>query len=104
VPSDFKNLGSIIRKERDRLWRTSPGLCLQSLWEQAAGAEIAASTEVRSFREGVMTVSGQSGGWACELQLAAADLTARLNQLKPPEAVREIRFIHRAQTRGNSRK
>ena len=32
-----------------------------------------------------MTVSCQSGGWACELKLAATELTARLNALGPPE-------------------
>jgi predicted nucleic acid-binding Zn ribbon protein len=102
--SKYKSIGAIIRGERERLWRTSPGLGLQSLWEQAAGADIAASTEVRSFRDGVMTVSCESGGWACELQLTAAELTARLNALRPPEAVKEIRFVHQARGGGKSRK
>ncbi|MDO8736704.1 MAG: DUF721 domain-containing protein [Thermoleophilia bacterium] len=100
----FKNIGSIVRKERDRLWRTSPGLCLQSLWEQAAGAEIAASTRVDTFKDGVMIVSCKSGGWACELKLSANDLTRRLNALDPPEEVREIRFVHQARGTGKSRK
>ncbi len=104
MAADFKSIGSIIRREQKRLWRTSPGLGLQSLWEEAAGADIAANTEVRSFRDGVMTVSCESGGWACELNLAAAELTARLNALGPPEAVAEIRFVHRARGGGKSRK
>ena len=104
MASSFKSIGSIIRRERKRLWRTSPGLGLQSLWEKVAGADIAAHTEVRSCRDGVMTVSCQTGGWACELQLAAADLTARMNALDPPEPVREIRFVHQARGGGNFRK
>lgn len=100
----YRNIGSIVRKERDRLWRTSPGLCLQSLWEQAAGTEIAASTRVETLREGVMTVSCESGGWACELKLSATELARRLNALDPPEEVREIRFVHQARGKGKSRK
>jgi len=90
--------------ERERLWRTSPGLCLQSLWEQAAGAEIAANTRVDTFRDGVMTVVCESGGWACELKLSANDLARRLNALDPPERVQEIRFVHQARGGGKSRK
>ncbi|MBI5870870.1 MAG: DUF721 domain-containing protein [Actinobacteria bacterium] len=100
----YRNIGSIVRRERDRLWRTSPGLCLQSLWEQAAGAEIAASTAVEAFSEGVMVVSCESGGWACELKLSATELTRRLNDLDPPVEVKEIRFVHQARSKGKSRK
>lgn len=100
----IKNIGPIVRRERERLWRTSPGLCLQGLWEQAAGSEIAASTNVVSFKEGIMVVSCESGGWACELKLSAADLTRQLNALDPPERVREIRFVHQARGTGKSRK
>ncbi len=100
----LKSIGSIVRGEQKRLWRTSPGLGLQSLWERAAGAEIAANTEVRSFHNGVMTVSCKSGGWACELGLNAMELTAELNALNPPEAVTEIRFVHEARGRGKSSK
>jgi len=102
--ASFKNIGSIVRRERERLWRTSPGLCLQSLWEQAAGAEIAASTSVVSLKEGVMVVSCESGGWACELKLSAAELTRRLNALDPPVEVSEIRFVHQARGTGKSSK
>ncbi|MCL4474072.1 MAG: DUF721 domain-containing protein [Actinobacteria bacterium] len=103
-PSRYKSIGAIIRNEKQRLWKTSPGLGLQSLWTQAAGADIGEHTEVRSFREGVMTVSCDSGGWACELGLAAAELTERMNAMSPPEKVKEIRFVHQARGSENSRK
>ncbi len=103
-PPGYKSIGSIIRSEKKRLWQTSPGLGLQGLWRRAAGDEIAANTEVKSFREGVMTVSCRSGGWACELGLAASELAGRMNALNPPETVREIRFVHRARGTGKSRK
>jgi predicted nucleic acid-binding Zn ribbon protein len=94
--SDFKKLGAIINQERDRIWKESPALQLQSLWGDAVGHDIAANTRVKSLRNGVMTVSCSSGTWACELKLSADQLTERVNQLQPPEKVSEIRFIHRA--------
>lgn len=93
-----KLLGDIIGRERDRIWKQSPALELQSLWAEAAGRQIASSSRVRSLRNGVLTVSCDTGAWACELRLAAIELARRVNGLKPPEEVREIRFIHRART------
>lgn len=94
--SDFKRLGALVGKERDRIWKHSPDLELQSLWARAAGGQIAANTRVRSLRGGVLTVTCESGAWACELRLSSDDLTGRINGLEPPEKVREIRFIHQA--------
>lgn len=102
--TEFRRLGTIIEKERKRLWKTSPGLGLQALWEQAAGQDIARHTSVRSLRDGVVTVSCDSGGWACELRLAAAELAQCLDALGPPAEIREIRFVHQAQGGWKSRK
>lgn len=102
--SEPVKLGSLIKSEREKLWNNSPGLGMQSLWEQVAGAEISANTRVKSHRSGVLTISCDSSGWACELSLAAADLMARLNDAGPPEAISELRFVHRAHTGRKSRK
>ncbi len=104
IMSEFKEVASIVDSEKERLWRSSPGLGLQALWKEAAGADIAAHASVRWFRDGVMTVSCASGGWACELRLAAGDLIARINALGAPEKVREIRFVHQAQASWKSSK
>lgn len=96
--ADLKQLGSIIGRERDRIWKRSPALELQSLWTEAAGGQIAANTSVRSLRGGVLTISCATGAWACELRLSAARLVDRINGLQPPEPVREIRFIHKARS------
>ncbi len=93
---EFKKIAALVGKEKERLWQESPGLGLQALWQQAAGADIAAHSFVRAFRDGVITVGCASGGWACELRLAAGELTARMNALGTPEQVREIRFVHQA--------
>ena len=95
--TEFRRLGAIVEKERQRLWKASPGLGLQALWEQAAGEDIARHTAVRSLHDGMLTVSCDSGGWACELSLAAADLAARINALGPPAEISGIRFVHHAQ-------
>lgn len=92
--SDFTHISSLVRREKETLWRRSPRLALQSLWQKAAGDNIAANTSVLSFRRGVLTVNCSSSGWACELKLAGDDLTRRLNALKPPGKVDEIRFVH----------
>lgn len=99
-----KTIGSILRREQKRLWKTCPGLGLQSLWEQAVGPEVAASTSVISMRKGVMTVSCSSGGWACELKLKGVELARRMNEMRPPEKVIEIRFVHEAHSGRKSRK
>ncbi len=97
-------IGDIVESERQKIWRRSPGLGLQQLWQEAVGDEVAAVTRVRTLRQGVMTVSCASSGWACELSLMAPELTERLNQAGPPEEVREIRFVHQAQERLKYRK
>lgn len=102
--SEFRKIGLLVRRERQKIWETSPGLGLQSLWEQVVGSDAAAQTRVCSLRDGVLTVSCASGGWACELKLAAGDLVVSLNKLGPPERIREIRFVHQAQRGWKSRK
>ncbi len=102
--SDIASIGSLIEKERERLWRHSPGLGLQSLWQQAAGADISANTRVQSLRNGIMVIACSSGGWTCELRLVSDGLMARLNAAGPPEKIRELKFIHQAQAGWKSRK
>ncbi len=102
--SEFKQIGAIVSGERRRLWKRSPGLGLQSLWQQVVGADIAANTSIISMRRGIMTVGCSSGGWVCELKLSAKAIARRLNRLEPPEKITEIRFVHQAATSWKSRK
>jgi predicted nucleic acid-binding Zn ribbon protein len=99
-----KSIGSILWREQKRLWKSCPGLGLQSLWERAVDSEAAANTSVISMRKGVMTVSCSSGGWACELKLKGVELAKRMNEMRPPEKVVEIRFVHEAHNGRKSRK
>ncbi|MBE0429282.1 MAG: DUF721 domain-containing protein [Thermoleophilia bacterium] len=97
-------VSDIVRRERERLFRNCPGLGLQALWVEAAGPEIANHAAVRSMREGILTVSCDSGSWACELALHAGSLTEKINRLSPPDQVREIRFVHGIRNDWKSRK
>jgi predicted nucleic acid-binding Zn ribbon protein len=102
--SDFKSVGAIVNREKTRIWKTNPGLELQSLWEKVTGPDIARNTSVRSMRRGIMTVGCSSSAWACELKLSGRELVLRINRLKPPEPINEIRFIHQAHARPKTRK
>lgn len=88
-------IGSIIKREQERLFKKCPGLGFAGLWEQAAGPEIAANTSVKSFAGGAMTIDCSSSAWACELRLHSDALIEKINRLKPPEEVVEIRFVYR---------
>lgn len=102
--SDPRSIGAAVRREQKRLWHNCPALGLQSLWAKVAGPDIVAHAWVKSVREGVVTVACDSGAWACELTLQAELLADRLNQLKPQEPVRKIRFVNAAGGNQNSRK
>jgi predicted nucleic acid-binding Zn ribbon protein len=97
--SEPSRIGDAVARERDRLWRRGAGLGLQAAWRSVAGEEAAANTRVRDLRDGVMTVSCSTGGWALELRLAADELVAGLNRAGMPETVRELRLMHEAQNR-----
>ena len=102
--SEPKRIGAIVRREQERLWKSCPGLGLQALWQEAAGPDVAAHTSVKSSRDGVVTISCDSGAWACELKLHAEALAAKINALGPPERVRQIRFSTAAAHRWKYRK
>lgn len=68
---------------------------VQECWAEAAGAVVAAEAWPTSERGGIVTVSCRSAVWAHELELLAADVTARLNAaLGAPDcgAVHRLRF------------
>jgi predicted nucleic acid-binding Zn ribbon protein len=68
-----------------------PGLLavVQSAWPAVAGDALARAAVPVSERAGTVTVSCESGVWAQELELLAADLVERLNATisGPSEAV-----------------
>ncbi len=74
---------------------------VQSAWPEVAGPPLAAAATPVSERDGTVTVGCESGVWANELELLAADLLAGLNERlgeapgAPPEARRidRLRFV-----------
>jgi predicted nucleic acid-binding Zn ribbon protein len=64
---------------------------VQTVWEQAAGAAIAASARPTAERDGVLTVTCEAAVWAQELDLMAGELIAKINAQLPGEPIRELR-------------
>ena len=64
---------------------------VQSVWEHAAGAAIAASARPTAERDGVLTVTCEAAVWAQELDLMADELIAKINAQLGGEPIRELR-------------
>jgi predicted nucleic acid-binding Zn ribbon protein len=64
---------------------------VQTVWEQAAGAAIAAAARPTAERDGVLTVTCEAAVWAQELDLMAGELIAKINAQLPGEPIRELR-------------
>jgi predicted nucleic acid-binding Zn ribbon protein len=76
---------------RSRWEPTSELARVQSVWEPALGAELAAHAEPVALREGVLAVRCESSVWAAELDLMASELALRLNGALDGEVVRALR-------------
>ncbi len=65
---------------------------VQSVWEQAAGATIAAAARPTAERNGALVLTCSSSVWAQELDLMGAELLVRLNGALGEEGtLRELR-------------
>lgn len=64
---------------------------VQAIWEQAAGAAIAAAARPSGEREGVLTVTCAAAVWAQELDLMAGELIVRLNDALGEDAISALR-------------
>lgn len=84
---------------RDAVARAAPDTLLarvQAAWAGAVGDVIAAESQPAEEREGTVKVECSGSVWAQELDLMAADLTARLNASLGTPAVRRLRFVVKA--------
>lgn len=59
-------------------------------WQDAVGAIIARSTEVRGFEHGVLRVHAREAVWRSEVMLRREEIRRRLNERIGEELVREI--------------
>jgi predicted nucleic acid-binding Zn ribbon protein len=65
---------------------------VQGVWQEAAGAAVAAESAPASEREGTVTVECSGAVWAQELTLLETDLRERLNARLGAAQVRSLRF------------
>ena len=84
-------LALAVTRLSDSLAPATPLARVQSAWEQAAGAAVAAAARPTSEREGVLTVLCEASVWAQELELMSEVLIERLNELLGEGAIRELR-------------
>ena len=80
---------------RDAVAEAAPDTLLarvQAVWQDVAGAAIAAESAPASDREGTVFVDCSGGVWAEELTLLGPDLVARLNARLEGHKVRSLRF------------
>jgi predicted nucleic acid-binding Zn ribbon protein len=65
---------------------------VQCVWEQAAGAALAAAASPTAERKGVLTVTCTSSAWAQELNMMGPQLLRSLNEALGEQALlRELR-------------
>jgi predicted nucleic acid-binding Zn ribbon protein len=64
---------------------------VQEVWEQAAGAAIAAAAKPAAERNGVLTLACASAVWTQELDLMAPELLERLNTALGGELLHKLR-------------
>ena len=75
---------------------------VQTVWEQAVGAGVAARATPTAERAGVLTVTCEAAVWAQELDLMGPELVAGLNAALGAERVKGLR-CQAAPARGWSR-
>jgi predicted nucleic acid-binding Zn ribbon protein len=63
-----------------------------SSWEELVGPDIAAHTQPRSLRDGVLVIAADQPAWVTQLRFLAADLLARIQAATDGADVREIRL------------
>ena len=66
---------------------------VQAAWREAAGERMAAAATPVSERDGVVTVTCESGVWAQELDLLGPELLARLETALGARSVTKLRFV-----------
>lgn len=66
---------------------------VQAAWPNAAGEGLAGAAQPVSERDGMVTVTCDSGVWAHELELLGPDLLERLNAALDGPRVAKLRFV-----------
>jgi predicted nucleic acid-binding Zn ribbon protein len=64
---------------------------VQQAWPRAVGPAIAAAARPTAEREGVLSVSCTASVWAQEIDLMAAELVAKVNDVLGREAISALR-------------
>lgn len=75
------------------------GGTLRANWAAVVGDQVAARSEPLRLEDGVLTVFAESGAWATELTLLAAELAGKADAYLGGGRVREVRILARSRGR-----
>lgn len=91
---DPRRVGEYLDRATDGIGVPNAALLgmLFSKWPQLVGDDIAAHTEPRSLREGVLTVSVDQPAWAAQLGYLGSDLVVKIASFTGSSEVSEIQF------------
>lgn len=85
-------IGRAVGSFREQIEPATPLAAIETVWEGAVGAGIAAVARPVSERDGVLLVECESAVWAEELSLMEPKIRARLEEATPGRAPERIRF------------
>ncbi|MEW5783626.1 MAG: DUF721 domain-containing protein [Bacillota bacterium] len=90
----MNSLGQIIEHvlRRNQMWLQYRQNSILERWEELVGKELAAVSNPRQIRKGVLQVSVKNSTWAYHLTLLQPQLIERLNRHAGSLAVKEIFF------------
>lgn len=78
---DHLNIGDILSQQK-----------ALTVWHSVVGSAIAAKSEPRTIKDGIMTISVPDSTWKQELSYLKDDIIKKLNRKLGEEIVREIRI------------
>jgi predicted nucleic acid-binding Zn ribbon protein len=84
--------GTALRAALDRAAPRTPLAAVQAVWEEVAGARVAAIAEPLSERDRTLVVACADPVWAQELDLMQEQFLARLRERLGEQAPRALRF------------
>lgn len=87
-----RRIGRAVGSFRESIEPATPLAAMETVWDEAVGAGIAAVTSPVSERDGVLTVNCESAVWAEELAMMEPQIRARIHAAAPESGLRQIRF------------
>jgi len=66
---------------------------LEILWSKTVGSNVNKNTNIKHFKNGVLTIKTKTPVWRNELQFQKKDIISKLNQKLDKNKIKDIRFL-----------